>query len=245
MSTATRQRPQTAYRTNKPGFGTPQRRKYFLMWQKVCTAQNWKPSDDAKRHAVTRMALGSDVSSNDFNNSQWDHVYNLLELLADDLNLGAAIERSAIEAFQDAKRKHVPKVVPGKRNPNRKHASDYEQMPSVDDPGERKRLEYFISRLFMPSYIRGITVDRFDEAEWKRLNNRDLTWLKQVLRNRLSKWLTGAKNNPREHGLPLGVPVSPRSTTGMPTNDAYIQALLDRGSPVDMRQPVEPEGDPF
>ncbi len=241
------------FRSNKPGFGTPVRRKYFLMWKKACEAHGWKSSDDSKRHAFHLSTFGKNISSKDFEVNHWDRVFVALKVLIDDLDLAAQIEQIAMDEYGAAKATHKATVKPGKRNPGRTRASQYEEMPEADHPGERRRLEYFISRLFMPSYIRAISVNRFDEADWMRLSLRDMTDLRDLLRNRLSKWLTTAKLTPDAHRLPQGIPISPRSRSGIPTNEQYIQALLDRGSPVDMRDQVahasnmvEPDGeDPF
>lgn len=211
---------------------SPVRRKYFLELNRVCKAKGWKASD-AVRHAITRQALGRDLSSSEFKPSHWDRIFATMALLADSTDLDAAILAAALENHDAAQAAHVPEVKPGKRNPNRRHASEYEKLTEADEPGERKRLLWFINRLFQPAYIESIARDLYDDVVWEELPIPKLLNLQHTLRNRLSKWLTTAKHRPYTYNLP-DAPVAVRSVTGMPTNEAYITALLERGTPVNL-----------
>jgi len=219
------------------------------MWKAVCARWGWRTGDNALRHAVTVQALGMERSSNDFSPRDWDRIFAQLAILQDDLDLAAQIERIAYTQHDAAQAAHVPEVQPGKPRrqgqPARTTPSRYERTTRTEDPGERRRLLWFISRLFQPELIRHLSVDLYDLAAWEDLDIPRLTQLRDALRNRLSKWLTRAKLDPRAHGLPRGVPVAPGSRTGRPTNEAYITALLARGIPVDMRDDLPEEGDPF
>ena len=167
-----------------------------------------------------------------------------------------------MQAHDAARHAHVPETKPGKRfyklrnteqaEDRRKAAlaarlarpSRYEETTPVDDPGERKRLVYFIGRLFEPALIRHFSRNLDDTAAWEELPIPQLLALRDVLRNRLSKWLTKNKETHR-FGFSTAA-TNPRSRTGIKTNDEIIGILLDRGQKIDMRAaaPVREETEP-
>jgi hypothetical protein len=236
---------------------SPVRKKYFLELNRVCKAKGWKATDKL-RHAITRQALGYDLSSSEFKPSHWDRIFATMALMADSTDLDAAILSAALQEHDSAQAAHVPQVKPGKKRPGRKYPSQYENLTEADEPGERKRLIWFITALVQPAYIESIARDLYDDVVWEELTIPKLKNLQHTLRNRLSAWLTDAKKAEgflQKYNLEH-VYFSPRSPYPWPSNEACINELLKVGKPVDLREKVsskpcndvvtsEPEGDSF
>ncbi|HEX4084334.1 MAG TPA: hypothetical protein VHY22_05450 [Chthoniobacteraceae bacterium] len=225
---------------------TPEELKYLALWRDACLAQGWKSGDRELRMRIHTRLFGAPISSTGFSHAHFDRAIKLFKLLANSTDLDAAIELVGYEAHDAAQATHQPVIRPGKKFPQRRHASIYEQETRTNDPGERRRCVYVISRLFDPPYIDKIKRDLFSTARpWDELDIPDLAHLRDILRTRLSKWLTAAKQDPRAQET-LGIDLAsrnPRSPSGIASNAELIKRLLKRGKPVQMTAP--PEEHPF
>ncbi len=215
---------------------TPHERKYFQMWRNVCIAKCWKQGDDSKRHAVHILALGEDKTHKAFTNCDWDRVYAALKTLADTEDLDALIEQNAYEIKDQAQKTHRPVPNPGqktrKANRQRTWSSKYERMSRQDDPGERKRLLYVITRLFDEPFITFISRDRFDRADWRILDIPDLTELRDILKTRLEQFIAKVLAGKIEYDFGFYI-YNPR--TGDPLAVKTIIAhILEQNRPVRM-----------
>ena len=175
---------------------------------------------------------------------------NALQERIDELNLGAIMEGDQYRAHDAAQAEHTPAVRPGKaelrkaerrKQQPRSRASRYELETPEDDPGRRRRLVYWISRLFAPAYIRRVVGDLCGTIDWEALPIPRLLLLKDTLKNRLGKWLTRHKEN-HDFGFPIHSR-NPRSTTGLLTNEELIAELLVRGICLDLTDAPQPEPD--
>lgn len=208
---------------------------------------------EIEREKLTVEVFGRARSWSTFTHGDVDRMKAALETRRREHDLAPRIEAGAYRTHDAAQAAHVPVVRLGKRERAksfpRHHASRYEQQTPVDDPGARRRLVFWIGRLFEPAYIRSLVVDLDDTADWESLPIPQLLALKETLKNRLGKWLTRHK----EH-YAFGFNIAsrnPRSTTeaaegnrggrkggraGLLTNDELIGELLSRGLRVDMRE---------
>lgn len=221
-----------------------QRTMLFAMLQRIVRAQGVKDAN-AFRAQITAEVFGAPRSWSTFGNPEVDRMKVALKQRIDELDLGAIIEGEQYRAHDQAQDDHVPVVQPGKqwqRGPApRKFVSRYERMAAVDDPGERARAVYFISRLFSPAYIRRVVGDLFSTADWESLTMPRLVMLRDRLHNRLGKWLTKHKEK-HDFGFSIASR-NPRSRTGMMTNEVLIGELLARGVCLDLSEPVAVDED--
>mgnify|MGYP006958840344 CR=1 FL=1 len=224
---------------------TEQRTMLFAMLQRIVRAEGVKDAT-AFRREFTEEVFGEPRSWAEFGNPEVDRMKVALQQRLDELNLGAIIKGAQYRAHDGAQAGHVPVVTPGKqwqrRPAARKFASRYERMADVDDPGERARSVYFISRLFSPAYIRRVVGDLFSTADWEDLPIPRLTHLKDALKNRLGKWLTKHKET-YAFGFSIANTNS-RSRFALLPNEKIIGELLQRGVCVDMGEEARAEVDP-
>jgi hypothetical protein len=169
-----------------------------------------------------------------------------MELLIKDTDLDAAIELVAYENHAAALAIHQPVISPGKkyrsRGQTRAFASKYEQMPNQDDPGERRRIVYVISRLFEPPLVKKMVADLFHTSrEFRDLPLSQLILLRDLLKSRLGKWLTAVKDGApgldQLRAIPLCNPITGRPSS----NKDIIKALLKRGNPIRMEREKQAE----
>lgn len=220
-----------------------QRSMLFGLVQRAARALAVKP--ELFRADLTLAVFGEARSWTSFGDPEVDRIKIALENRIDDLNLGAAIEGNSYEAHDAAQAAHLPVVRPGKaasRKPYpRRHASRYEAETAVDDPGHRRRLVYWISRLFSPAYIRRVAGDLHRTADWESLQVPQLMLLKDTLKNRLGKWLTRHKDG---HDFGFSIQSrNPRSTTGVLTNEELIVELLSRRICLDLAPLADAPGE--
>lgn len=211
-------------------------RKYFATWRDVCRVRGWKSDNDSIRYAFHR-SIDVPESHLQFTLAHWDRVFPQLKLLLDPDNLNAALKVVSYLNHDAAQAAHVPVVAPGKpRRKNaapRRWASRYERITDVDDPGERKRLRYVIERLFEPRLIDAICRDRWERSDWQDLPLPQLTELRDLLKARLSKFITKVKQGKVTYDFPFSIITN--TETGLYYSNAWIIAtLLHRGVPVRM-----------
>jgi hypothetical protein len=200
-----------------------------------------KEERDAERSRITESLFGKLISWSEFTEHHIDRMKRHLMVIVDGADLDSAIEVVRYEERDRAVAAHIPVPRPGKRQYSlrggpRRHASIYEKIAPADDPGERRRLIWFVSHLFDESYIRRFACDIDGVTEWRDLPLPQLAALRDVLANRLSSWLTHAKQQPHAEQL-IGVNIAssnPRSPTGIASNKDLIHRLLDRGKPVSL-----------
>jgi hypothetical protein len=209
----------------------PEEKKYRQLWRAACIAQGWKQSDRDRRMAVHVCLFGSPISSTEFKHHHFDRTIALFRLLANSVNLDAAIATVQYENHDAAQARHRPVIQPGQTFPDRDYASKYEKETRVDDPGERKRCVYKISRLFAPALVDQVKRDIIQTARpWDDLDLPDLILLRDRLNSYLGTWLTKAKREPDAAKL-VGIPV--RGDDGLVlSNKELIKRLLKRGIPV-------------
>jgi hypothetical protein len=196
---------------------------------------------ERKREQITIEVFGEPRSWAAFGDREVDRMKPALQALVRALELAPRIESEAYRTHDAAQAAHVPAVRPGKRErakpEPRPWASRYEARTAANDPGERRRLIYWIGRLFDTGYIRSLARGLDDTADWESLPIPDLLALKDTLKNRLGKWLTRHKET-YDFGFSI-TSRNPRSTTGLLTNDEVIAELLARALRVDIREPHE------
>jgi hypothetical protein len=217
-------------------------KKHFAEWRDVCQVRGWSSSDRALRHAVYQAALGEDKDWQHFNDADWDRVFARLKRLLDPDDLNAVMEVERYINHDVAQANHEPVVQPGKPRGRtyelRSTPSRYERKTEVDDPGERKRRVYGISRLFEPRLIDSICRDRWDRSDWQDMPLPQLTELRDLLKNRLGKFITKVKQGRINYdfGFALNNPATGRDFS----NGDIIARLLKRGVPVRMMAPAAP-----
>ncbi len=217
-----------------------QRSMLFGLLQRAAVALAVKP--EPFRAELTLAVFGAPRSWTSFGQPEVDRMKGALQQRLGEFNLTAAIEGDSYEAHDAAQAAHVPVVRPGKvesrKSYPRRHASRYEAETAVDDPGRRRRLVYWVSRLFSPAYIRRVAGDLHDTAKWESLAIPQLMLLKDTLKNRLGKWLTRHKEC---HDFGFSIQSrNPRSTTGLLTNEELIAELLGRGICLDLSDAPQP-----
>lgn len=214
-----------------------QRTMLFALLQRIARG---RADAEALRAEITAEVFGGPRSWATFKDPEVDRMKVALKQRIDDLDLNAIIEDSQYHAHDEAQAGHVPAVHPGqaqqRRKEPRRRASRYERETAVDDPGRRRRLVYWSTRLFAPPYIRRVAGDQFRTTDWQALPLPRLL-LKDTLKNRLGKWLTQHKEK-HDFGFPIASR-NPRSTTGMLTNEELIAELLDRGICLDLHEQGE------
>lgn len=208
-----------------------QRSMLFVMFQRIVRAT--RPANaDQFRAQLTADVFGAPRSWATFTDPDVDRIKVALQRRIDGLNLGAIIRECEYRAHDEAQAELVPVVRTGRQREKRgkrprRYASRYEQETEVDDPGRRRRLAYWISRLFAAAYIRKVAGDLCGAADWVALPMPQLLLLKDTLKNRLGKWLTRHKE---KHDFGFSIHSrNPRSTTGLLTNEELIAELLVRG----------------
>lgn len=217
-------------------------RKYFFEIGLTCRRLGWKVCDET-RHAIGRWALGEFRSHKLFTAGDYDRIFKKMVELRNPLNISAVMDVLAFVNHDVAQARHVPVVRPGKprrsQQPPRRRPSQYERMTAVDDSGERKRLVYVIGRLFTPPLIDQVFCDRWRHLwdrnrDWREMPLPELTELRDLLKARLSKFITKVKTGRIRHdfGFSLFNPNTGRDFS----NAAIIALLLRRGEPVDMRE---------
>jgi hypothetical protein len=220
---------------------SPVEAKYWRMWKAACAAQNWKQSDRDLRMEVHRRTLGAPFSLTEFKPCHFDRIFPLFKLLADSIDLDAALKVVQFENHDAAQATHEPVIKLGKKyreaEPGRgiipRRASRYEKETRADDPGERKRCVYVIGRLFRAEDIEQIKADLFSTSRpWDELDIPDLIMLRDTLCNRLGTWLTAAKKQPFPEKL-IGIEVAGgKGPSGLISNKEIIKRLLKHGIPV-------------
>jgi hypothetical protein len=222
---------------------TPTEGKYWRLWRDVCGVRGWKSGDSSIRHAMHRAALGEYKSHLLFTHADWDRVFPQLQLLLDPDNLDAALAVVNYINHDAAQATHQPVVTPGK--PRRKtyelraRPSRYERITEVDDAGERRRLCYVVSRLFEPRLIDHVCRDRWDRSDWQDLPLPQLTELRDLLKTRLSKFITKVKQGKINYEFGFSI-VNKDTYREFLSNADIITRLLQRGAPV--RMSPEPAG---
>lgn len=215
-----------------------QRTMLFAMLQRIARAT--RADANELRAEITVQVFGGPRSWATFRDPEVDRMKVALQLRLDDLDLNASIADEQYRAHDAAQAAHVPTVRPGQAQQRRKEprrwASRYERETAVDDPGRRRRLVYWISRLFAPPYIRRVAGDQFGTTDWQGLPLPQLMLLKDTLKSRLSKWLTKHKEK-HDFGFSIASR-NPRSTTGLLTNEEVIAELLERGICLDLSATV-------
>lgn len=206
-----------------------QRNMLFAMLARIARAEGVKQEE--LRPQLTAAEFGAARSWAAFGDAEVDRMKAALKQRMDELNLDAIIEGEQYHAHDAAQAAHVP--AKGRRQP-RRFAGRYERMTDVDDPGERRRAVYWISRLFSPPYIRRVVGDLFATTEWEALTMPRLLHLKDTLKNRLGKWLTKHKEK-HDFGFSIASR-NPRSRTRLMTNEALIGELLARGICLDLHE---------
>jgi hypothetical protein len=206
---------------------TPEQRKYWQLWREACTAQGWNQNDRAQRMAVHHRLFGAPISLTEFRHQHFDRAIPLFRHLSSAVDLDAAIALVQFEDHDAAQAKHQPVVRPGRNNPDRAHPRKYEDATAVDDPGQRRRCLYVLSRLFEPALLTEISRDLFSTAKpWDELTIPQLLLLRDTLKSRLGKWLTRAKEGGPGHDQLAGL----QTRTG--SNVQLIEALVKRGTPI-------------
>lgn len=229
-----------------------QRTMLFGMAQRIARAMGMTLDD--LRDSMTLAEFGGPRSWATFGDPEVDRMKIALKRRINELNLDAIIEGEQYHAHDEAQAHHVPEVRPGKaaqRKAQRQHvsprrwASRYERETDEDDPGRRRRLVYWIGRLFAPAYIHRVCGDQFATLDWEALPLPRLLLLKDTLKNRLGKWLTKHKET-HDFGFSIRSR-NPRSRTGLLTNEELIRELLERGICLDLSEPAEvhPDDIPF
>lgn len=200
---------------------------------------------EVERERITVEVFGRARSWSEFGDPEVDRMKQALLARLDPANIRAGVAVVQYEERDAAQAAHEPDVRSGRhRRRPRSYASRYEQHSEADDPGERQRLCWFIGRLFQPDYIRAICTDRWDTAAWKEMPLPQLIELRDLLRQRLSKWLTRHKAS-HDFGFSIASR-NPRSISGLLTNEELISELLQRGVPVPLQEPHhEPVDAPF
>lgn len=218
----------------------PEEKKYHQLWRAACIAQGWNQSDRDRRMAVHVCLFGSPISSTEFKHHHFDRTIALFRHLANSIDLDRALEMVRYENHDAAQATHKPVIRAGLGFPDRDYPSKYEKETSVDDPGERKRCVYKISRLFAPALVDQVKRDIVQTArQWDDLELPDLILLRDRLNSYLGTWLTKAKREPDAAKL-VGVPV--RGDDGnVLSNKELIKRLLKRGIVVNItnRQHLE------
>ncbi|GEM_PF-5251737 len=229
-----------------------QRIMLFRWFARVAQREGWHTSlaREIGRERLTIELFKAPRSWAQFTNPDVDRMKRFLITRLAPHDLQAQMELAKMEEHDAAQAAHVPEIAPGKRfyqlrkNPRREqareqnlaarleHPSIYEQQTAVDDPCERRRLVYFIERLFAPALIRHFAVNIDDTARWEELPLPQLAALRDNLRNRLGKWLTKHKAT---HDFGFSVAArNPRARGPWMSNDEIIAELLKRAIIIDM-----------
>lgn len=216
-------------------------KKYFFEVGLTCRRLGWKVCDET-RHAIGRWALGEFRSHKLFSAGDYDRIFKKMVELRNPHNISAVMDVLAFVNHDVAQARHVPVVRPGKprrkSDPPRTRPSPYERMTEVDDSGERKRLVYVIGRLFMPPLIDQVFCERWHDLwdrnrDWREMPLPELTEVRDLLKARLSKFITKVKTGRIRHDFGFSL-FNPDTGRDFP-NKEIIAILLRRGEPVDMR----------